>query len=303
MASTVTHRIIPAALDGAPRYGACSKAEHATPPSLPGSGHVDLDRVNGNTVVTRLRADNPLKLLVPRQRQCAAWVIASCFGGGLVAGDTLTTTVRLGDGAIAYLGTQASTKIYRGTRQMPCRQHMRVTIGDGALAVIAPDPVTCFADAVYEQRQRFDLHGDAGLVLIDWQTAGRVARGERWAFDRYYCRNDVYVDGTHALADATLLDTDDGPIAAPHRVGAYNCFATLAMIGSKVADLAENLASYIDARSVERHGPMVAAASRFEYGVLVRIAGRTTSQVNALLHKQLQPLTNALGEDPWARKW
>ena len=269
----------------------------------PGSGQINLEQINGNTVVTRLRADNPLKLLVPRQRQRAAWVIASSFGGGLVAGDTLAINVQLGDGAIAYLGTQSSTKVYRSTRQMPCQQHLQVTIGNNALAVIAPDPVTCFADAVYEQRQRFDLYGDAGLVLIDWQTAGRVACGERWAFTRYYCRNDVYVDDTHALADATRLDTNDGPIAAPHRVGPYDCFAMLAMFGPKVADLAETLAKTIDAQPVERNSPVVVAASRFEYGVLARIAGQTTSQVYAFLHEQLQPLTNALGEEPWARKW
>ena len=302
MASTATRQIIPAAFAGALRYRACSQAGQTMPP-LPGSGYIDLNRVNGDTVVTRLRADNPLKLLVPRQRQRAAWVIASCFGGGLVAGDTLAVDIRLGNGAVAYFGTQASTKVYRSTRNTPCRQNMRMTIGDGALAVIAPDPVTCFANAVYEQRQRFDLYGNSGLVLIDWQTAGRVARGERWAFNRYYCRNDVYVNEMHALADAMLLDTNHGPITALHRVGPYDCFAMMAMIGQKVADLAERLAAHIDARPVERHSPMVVAASRFKSGVLVRVAGRTTSQVNAFLHEQLQPLTNALGEDPWARKW
>ena len=48
-------------------------------------GNLELASVGGRTVVTRACAGNPLKLLLPRPREHAAWVYTSSFGGGLVA--------------------------------------------------------------------------------------------------------------------------------------------------------------------------------------------------------------------------
>ena len=45
-------------------------------------GNLELASVGGRTVVTRACAGNPLKLLVPRPREHAAWVYTSSVGGG-----------------------------------------------------------------------------------------------------------------------------------------------------------------------------------------------------------------------------
>jgi len=269
----------------------------------PGMGRVDLRRVAEQTVVTRLRSGSPLKLLAPRRRHRSAWIIVSNFGGGLVAGDHIDLSLNMGPGAVAYLGTQASTKVYRGVHGKGARQAMRVTVDHDGLLVVAPDPVTCFKEAVYDQVQRFDLKGSASLVLLDWMTAGRIARGERWAMRRYHCRNDIYLDDDHIYADATLLTPNVGPIDAPFRVGAYNCLATLVVVGDQFEQIARQFVDGVEAMPLGKRLPLISSASAFERGAVLRVAGISTSDVAAFLHDRIGRLANVLGEHPWARKW
>ena len=178
-------------------------------PSRP-RGILELSFVAGRTEVTRAFAANPLRLLVPRWRTAAAWVYLSTYGGGLVAGDEIDLHVRIGERARGVLGTQASTKVYRSPVEVPSRQLLRASVADGGLLVLAPDPLTCFAQARYEQSQSIRLHGSGSLVLVDWLTSGRRARGESWAMSRYCSRLQVHRDGELVLADALLLDPPKG---------------------------------------------------------------------------------------------
>ena len=268
----------------------------------PGAGRVNLSRVVGQTVVTRLWATSPLKLFVPRQRQRSAWIITSNFGGGLVEGDHIDLTLHVGPGAIGYVGTQAATKVYRSEKNLGVTQVMRASIADQGLLVLAPDPVTCFAGAIYDQNQHFDLSGSGSLILIDWITAGRVAHGERWSLDRYRCRNDIYLDGVHQYGDATVLDRTFGPIGALFRTGPYNCLATLVLVGDQVESLARRFVDQIDALPVRPRESLIYSASTFEHGGVIRVAGVNTAEVAASLHDRLRHVADWLGEDPWARK-
>lgn len=268
-----------------------------------GTGRVDLRRVGRKTTITRIRACNPLKLLAPRREDQSAWIIASSFGGGLVSGDRIDLSVNLGSGASAYMGTQASTKIYRSSQGQGASQAMRVTIDHEGLLVLAPDPVTCYRDAAYDQSQRFDLVGSASLVLLDWLTAGRIASGERWTMRRYRCQNDVYIDGDHVYADATLLSDTFGPIDAMFRVGPYNCLATMVVVGNRLKGIARQFVDDVEAIPLGDNLPMISSASEFDGGTVVRVASTSTSSVKGFLQNRIRQLADVLGEDPWARKW
>ena len=122
-----------------------------------GQGILELRRIAGRTAATRIAATAPLKLLAPRRPGHAAWIYTSTYGGGLVAGDEIDLQVRLGPGACGVLGTQSATKVYKSSEGAICRQSLAATVADEALLVVVPDPVICFADARYEQRQRIEL--------------------------------------------------------------------------------------------------------------------------------------------------
>jgi urease accessory protein len=72
--------------------------------------------------------------------------------------------------------------------------------------VFAPDPVQAFANSSYTQRQEFHLAVGAGLAFVDWFSSGRVARGERWEFERFQSRHDVFMAGERVfVVDSILL--------------------------------------------------------------------------------------------------
>ena len=269
-----------------------------------GGGRIEWSLVNGRTVPTRLRADSPLKLLAPRHRARSSWVFASTFGGGLLAGDHVDLTTIAGPGTTCFLGTQASTKVYRSPAGVPSRQTLNATIADDAICVVAPDPLTCFAGAAFEQRQRFDLAPTGGLVLLDWLTSGRRAAGERWAFGRYDSRIDVRIAGRPVFRDAVLLDPADGALDGPQRMGRFDCIALLLLIGPALWEPAQTLLRFVGGQPVRRGaGLMFSASSLGEGGAIVRLAASDTESAAYWLRDRLDFLPALLGGDPWARKF
>ena len=273
-----------------------------SPPLRPGHARLDVQLVSGQSAATGVWASSPLKLLVPRPRGPSVWAYASSFGGGLVAGDETSLTLQLGDSTRCYFSTQASTKVYRNPRALPCGHHLRATLGADSLLVLAPDPVQAFAGSHYTQRQEFYLQPGTGLALVDWCCSGRAARGERWAFTRFHSRNDVFLDGERLLVDSLLLDPADGPLDAAHRMGRFNCLALVLLVGAPLRDVAARLLADVAAQPVTRRATLVCSASAVRDGVLLRIAGEEVEVVGREIHRHLAALSDLLGDDPWARK-
>jgi urease accessory protein len=220
-----------------------------------------------------------------------------------VAGDETRLDLHVGPEARCFFGTQASTKVYRNPARQPCSHTTRATLESGSLLVFAPDAVQAFADSSYRQRQEFYLAEGAGLVLADWFTSGRAARGERWAFDHFQSRNDVFIDGRRVFVDSTVLNSDAGLIDAPHRTGRFNCFAMLLIMGRPFGKIATELIAEVSSRPVERGSTILCSASPVADGAVLRVAGEDVEAVSRELKKQLQSFAEFLGDDPWSRKW
>lgn len=269
----------------------------------PGCGELEVELVAGQTAVTRARATNPLKLLTPRPRGPAVWVYTTTYGGGMVAGDQIDLSIRVGRGATCMMATQSTTKVYRSPKGRTCRLLLEAKVDQGATLLVAPDPVTCFADALYEQTQCFDVHADGALVLVDWLTSGRRQRGERWAFTRFRSRLDIRFCGQHVLADALLLDPQHGPLQAPHRLGRFNCLAALVLLGERLSEVCGHLLRQVAQQPVQRRASILHFASPLRGGAVFRALGSTPEQVGQWLHEKLGFVEGVLGDTPWTRKW
>lgn len=272
------------------------------PPS-PVARRADLQivRVGARSVVSRAFAESPLKLLTPRNPGGAAWIYTSTYGGGLVDGDTLALRVHVTTGAEAVLSTQASTKVYRSPHGT--RFDLTAQIDDDGMLASIPDPVVCFADARYEQRQSFDLAPDANLIHVDWLSCGRRARGERWAFDE--CRTSLRVRRAGQLRcyDALTLASVDGPLL--DRLGRFESLATVVVTGPRFKPMAEALVMRSAALPMTRRADQLFVASPLLHhdGCLVRLAGVSLEDTARSIRHVLDFLPPALGDDPWARKW
>jgi len=114
-------------------------------------------------------------------------------------------------------------------------------------------------------------------VLIDWLASGRWACGERWAFLRYQTRTEIECDGRSAFRDAMLLDQQDGPIAGPMRMGRFDCFATVVIVGRPLREHAGQLREYVESQpSPAMETPLLFAASPITDGIVLRVAGESS---------------------------
>ncbi len=261
------------------------------------ASHLDIDRVRGRSVVSAAIGKSPLRLHTPVGGGHAAWVFQSSLGGGFVGHDEVALRVDVRDGAALFLSSQASTKVYRGTA---ARCTLDAAVGARATLVAWPDPVTCFAGASFDQTQRFALAADANLIAVDAWTAGRVARGERWAFARLATRVRVTIAGDAVLDDALLLSPAHGDLTA--RLGGADAFATIAIAGPALCETVAAIARRVAVRPLAA-SPVI-TASRWPWGTVVRIAARDSESLAIATAELLRaPVTAILGADPLARKW
>jgi urease accessory protein len=272
---------------------------HAPAQHAAGTGFVHFVCSATRTVVSRVYATSPLRLLTPRNHGGGAWVYVTSYGGGLVGGDALHLDVDVGPGALALLSTQASTKVYRSPLGASVESHA-VVGADGTLVVL-PDPVVCFAGAGYTQTQRFELDATANAIVLEWLTSGRRAAGERWAFDSYRARTTIRRGGRPIVHDALSLCAADGDL--PSRLGRFNVLAALTIVGPRVRDHARGALALVSRTPVEPRADLLLSASAIgEDGALVRIGGMSVEHVGRVIRDFLSFVPSMLGDDPWARR-
>ncbi len=265
-----------------------------------GRGSLRVARAGARSVVTKAYATSPLRLLTPSNHGRAAWVYTSSYGGGLVDGDRIVIDVDVTAGATAFVSTQASTKVYRSPNGTTATLNGRV--GHGALLVMAPDPVVCFADARYRQRQRFDVDEDGALVVVDAIVAGRCAAGERWAFREYHSLIDVVVGGRWLVHDPVALSAADGELAA--RMGRFDVLAVVVIAGAALREDAAAVVAMSAESPVTRCADHLIAASPLGGdGCIVRIASTSVGHVRRTIRELLAFVAERLEDDPWTRKW
>jgi urease accessory protein len=272
-------------------------------PGTRGHGELEVNRVDGQSAITSVSACSPLKILTPRSRGFSVSACLSSFGGGLVAGDETHVSISLGAAARCYLGTQASTKIYRNPAARPCGQSLSARLEADSFLALMPDPIQAFAGSAYRQNQQFHLAPGANLVLVDWLTSGRAARGERWAFTRLHSRNEVFWGDKHSVLDSLLLDPTQGPLGDAHRLGRFNCLALILIIGTALVPAAQGCLNEISTARVERGSNLLVSASPLSQGALLRLAGEEVGVVASEIRRRLQFVATWLGADPWSRKW
>jgi urease accessory protein len=265
-----------------------------------GSAHLTFTRVGAETVVTRAFARSPAKLIETNRRGSACWVYTATLGGGFVGGDDIDVRADVTARARALLTTQASTKVYRSLR--PSRQSLTATVDEDALLAVVPDPIVCFADAHFTQTQRYDLHADASLVMVDWMTSGRHAAGERWAFSRYENRFDIRRGARRIFFDALVLEPSLDSVGA--RMGRFDVLLTAVVTGPLVVAAADNIVRHVSQAPIVAGADLIVSAARLrDGGALLRMAGSSVEQMGRALRADLAFLSPLIGDDLWNRKW
>ncbi|KAJ7092597.1 UreD-domain-containing protein [Mycena epipterygia] len=281
---------------------------------MAGRGRICVALHGSDAVFSELSSTYPLKLLSPRMHG-AGLVYMITYGGGLVSGDDVHLSVDVGSGAVLVLLSQGSTKVFKfrpgqhaastGPTQVTS-QRMEFAVASAGALFLLPDPVTCFRAASYNQVQTFRLARDASLVALDWVTSGRKARGEDWAFARYYSANEIVVDGTRVAKDVMLLEHQAaGGRALADKLAPYACYATLLLYGPRVQGVIGALAEEYGRIQVFKTGApegLLWSLSAFgDGGAVVRVAGMEWEAVRRWLGSRLGLLEVVVGTDVYRR--
>jgi urease accessory protein len=148
--------------------------------------------------------------------------------GGVLAGDRLWLDVEVQSGAEAQITTTGATRLYRHRAgAADSEQRSRFTVADGALLEYLPDAVIPYAGA--RHRQRTEIRLGRGSTLFWWEmlAPGRMASGERFAFERLRVQAEVYAGERPVLREDFLLEPGKRDLPAMARMCEHSHMASL----------------------------------------------------------------------------
>jgi urease accessory protein len=148
--------------------------------------------------------------------------------GGVLAGDRLALDVEVKAGAAAQLTTTGATRLYRHRAgATDSEQCARFSVGDTALLEYLPDVVIPYAGSRHVQRTEIRL--GRGSTLFWWEilAPGRLAAGERFAFERLRVQTEVYAGSRPVLREDYLLEPGQKDASATVRMFEYSHVASL----------------------------------------------------------------------------
>lgn len=139
---------------------------------------------NGKTVLREAFHRAPLKIARPFDRSDGGLglCVMDC-SPGLLEGDVYELDWRLEANARAHIWNQGFTRVHP-SRSSTCGSVLRQSFAleAGAHLVAAPQPIVLFADARLRSETRVQMVAGSSGVLCEIVCAGRVERGEAFAF-------------------------------------------------------------------------------------------------------------------------
>ena len=166
----------------------------------------------GKTVLRDLFHSQPLRILFPLESDRDVFqAVIACVSGGLVGGDRLQTTVKLGEKAKAVVIGQAAEKVYRS---LGPDSHIEnsLEVGAGGWLEWLPQETILFDGARLRRKTVARVHRGGALLGGEILAFGRGARGESFTHGLLQDSWEIR-DGDGALIWKDVLHMD-GDLAA-----------------------------------------------------------------------------------------
>lgn len=157
---------------------------------------------DGRTIIARSHCTTPWHLLPPiyLDDTGAAYTLLVNPSGGLVGGDRLSIDMSVKEGAHVLISAPSANRVYRSESEVSA-QDVTLAVGPGAILEWLPEQTIPFAGSRFRQTLHTTLAPGATILLWDAIAAGRIARGERWAFATL--ENDIRIT---TASGASLLE-------------------------------------------------------------------------------------------------
>ncbi|CAG5119293.1 unnamed protein product [Candidula unifasciata] len=264
--------------------------------------------------IVSLKHTYPFRYLVPENSTPGAcrWIYPLVFGGGLVGGDTVVSEVKLGAGCAAVVSSQDSTKVYHCNNGSLTTQESTYHLGDSSLLCVLQDPLVCYQNADFYQKQVVHMSPSSNLVFLDWMLSGRVALNESWAFKRF--RNCIEIQVSNETIIRDYLELEDTPNkTVAQGMHGYQVFGTCIVLGDDVEFLTDSLITkYGRKQDIGDKGSqdLVVSVSSTSYhvqgktihGCYLRFLAANMQSAAPAIRSITSPLLPVLGDDPYERK-
>jgi urease accessory protein len=239
---------------------------------------------HGRTVIARQRSYPPLQIFGLQYASASgnAYLQIVNPSGGLLAGDMAEIEVTLQPGAHVYLTTQAATKVYPAERGDVTRQRIWLRVAPAAILEYFPLPLIPFAHAKYVQEMA--IHVDLGGVCLiaEVLAPGRMARGERFAYDMVRSRVEGWVGDRLALFEQMILEPRQRSYEG---WGLLEGRAYLATLYALTSQPLETRVPEWNRQLLQPCGESMGISALAHGGLVVRLLGHTSQEVLRRLHE------------------
>jgi urease accessory protein len=186
------------------------------------------DELSGRTVLATSHQEPPLRVVRAfAVEDGAAMVHLHNVSGGLLGGDQLGLTVKVGAAACAQITTTGATRIYRPREEAAVTtQTNEVAVGENALLEYLPDPVIPFAGARFSQRTVVRLSRGAGLFWWEILAPGREARGEIFGYASVEMKTELVGMERLVAIERLRIVPENHSLASLARLGPYRTWAS-----------------------------------------------------------------------------
>jgi urease accessory protein len=151
---------------------------------------------------------------------------------GIFAGDRLALRVALERGASVLLTSPSASRIHT-MRSGAAVLDQRIGVSAGAWLEVMPELFIPHAGCRYTQTTILDVETGGRLFFVETLAPGRVARGERFAFERVSWTTDLRYGGRLVARERYVLSPTDDSLWSVRRGGVDAYLATAYLVGLK----------------------------------------------------------------------
>ncbi len=258
----------------------------------------------GASRVFQARSVAPIRIINPRVAASSCYVLITNYGGGMVDGDNVCLEVVCREGASLNVGSVGNLQIYKSPIK-GCSQALKGLLENNTLCVVNADPVVLHSGSRFTQRHEWNVHQESSLLVAEWVVAGRLASGERFAFDEYQSDFTVLIDSRPLVVDRFKFRPDHLDYRDPALFSRLACLLNVYIIGRQWAPLGERLAQAIEYCRNSDPQTLASIHSVRQHGYIFRalsIDRRGLAWVTDTIHEFLSQ-KDYLGFNPAERKY
>lgn len=244
--------------------------------------HIKVQHKHNRSVLEKCYYTDPFKVANVSEKQNGELKLMIMNSSpGMLNGDIYDMEIEVGCKCSVSLATQAYHRIY--TSDKAVSQSVKIRMEKDSTLCYIPHPVVPHMHSKFNGYNTITLSQHATLVMGEIITCGRIFLKERFQFDYYRSRTDIFYNGKLIFCDNQQLFPDSDSM---HRTGMYEGFthqASLFIFSDKLAlkEIQERLFSRLETYTQIEAGLSLTD----QHGLVVRILGTKAEQLFSILQE------------------